>query len=274
MKNTQRLKLFLFVFILACGCMAHIKKQPGDIILPYTFAKDSFLIRVTNLATNARPSDIIHIVYYPDQSIKSGKDTEDMIEKYRTTLLGKNYIFVGIGHFGYFRPKRRRDFITPSVPMGSGYAGMSADYGQADSFYYFLKNTIIPLVEKDYAQYTIERSFIGHSLGGLFATYLLVNDDSLFTNLYALSPALWIDDYHVLNYESSKQEQLKRLKKNFWLSCGTAETINRIKAGVEKMQDSLELRKYPDIYYTVKMYSGESHNSSVKPALEDIFTKF
>lgn len=103
-----------FFFILAvavCGCMAYTKQQPGDIIVSYPFANDSVLVRVTNLATDMEPNDTINIVYYSDNSLKSGKQTEKMIEKYKTGLIQKKYVFVGIAHFGYFRPKRRRDFI-------------------------------------------------------------------------------------------------------------------------------------------------------------------
>ncbi|MEO5563827.1 MAG: alpha/beta hydrolase-fold protein, partial [Chitinophagaceae bacterium] len=94
------------------------------------------------------------------------------------------------------------------------------NYGQADTFYSFLRDHIIPLGEQKDAGQVIERSFIGHSLGGLFAAYLLARGDTLFTNLYALSPALWIDEYHILNYESKQQAKLRSLRKNIWVSCG------------------------------------------------------
>ena len=254
--------------------MVQTKKQPGDMIISYPFAKDSFLIRVTDLAENAKPQDTIHIVYYADESLKSGKQTEEMIEKYKERLLEKNYVFAGFAHFGYFRAKRRRDFIPPSVKTANGYIGKNADYGQADTFYYLLKNRIIPLVEERLSGHPIKRSFIGHSLGGLFATYLLVNDDSLFTDLYALSPSLWIDDYHILNYETPQRDNLMKKRKNYWISCGGSETFNKIRQSVGRMKDSLTIGKYPGIYYRVKVYDGETHNSAVAPTLEDIFKGF
>lgn len=268
------MKFFFIPIIVLCSCKVHTKKQPGDIIVPYPFANDSFLIRVTNLAENAKLQDTIHIVYYSDESLKSGKQTEKMIEKYKTGLLPKNYVFAGFAHFGYFRSKRRRDFISPSVKTATGYIGLNADYGQADTFYHLLKNKIIPVVEDKFSGHPVKRSFIGHSLGGLFATYLLVNNDSLFTNLYALSPSLWIDDYHILRYEHSKEDKLMKIKKDYWISCGSSEVINKIRQSVKRMEDTLAIRKYPGIYYRVKVYDKETHSSAVTPALDDIFKSF
>lgn len=226
------------------------------------------------MASTASKRDTIHIVYYADGSLKSGKQMQELIVQHSAALSKKNYVFVGVAHYGYFRPKRRRDFITPSVKTEAGYKGVSEDYGQADNFYSFLKNEIIPLAEKKYAGYTISRSFIGHSLGGLFAAYLFVNGDELFDNVYALSPSLWIDNYHILDYENEQQDKLRKLKKNVWISCGSSETFNRIKAGVDRIEDTLVKRQYPGINYTIKIYDGHSHNSSVAPTLNDIFNRF
>lgn len=268
------MRFFFIVLLVICGCVAHTARQPDDIVLPYPPANDSFLVRMHDLAANARASDTIHIVYYVDGSLKSGKQMEELIAKHKGDLLKKNYVFVGIAHFGYFRSKRRRDFISPSVKTEAGYAGVSDDYGQADNFYNFLRNTIVPLAEKKYSNRIVTRSFIGHSLGGLFASYLLVNGDSLFDNLYALSPSLWIDGYHILDYETLQQDRLSNLKKNVWISCGSNETLNHIKTGVRRIEDTLDTRKYPGIRYQVKVYDGETHNSSVAPALADIFKSF
>ena len=266
---------FIFILVISlCSCNVHTKKQPGDIIISYPVANDSFLIRSVNLAVNAGPQDTIHIVYYSDESLKSGKQTKKMIEKYRTGLLQKNYVFAGIAHFGYFRPKRRRDFISPSIKTTNGYIGRNADYGQADTFYHLLKNKIIPVIENEFSGHPIKRSFIGHSLGGLFATYLLVNNDSLFNDLYALSPSLWIDDYHILDYEYSQRDKLMKVRKNYWVSCGSSEVLNKIRSSVGKLGDTLVMRRYPGIYYRVKVYDSETHNSSVAPALDDIFRGF
>ena len=265
--------LYILV-VLALGCIVKPTMKPGDFIIQYPHASDSFLVRVTDLTGDAGLHDTINIVYYVDESLKSGKQTEIMIEKHRSSLLQKRYAFVGIAHFGYFRSKRRRDFISPSIKTEKGFVGRNGNYGQADTFYQLLKNRITPTVEEKFSGHPIRRSFIGHSLGGLFATYLLVSNDSLFEKLYALSPSLWIDDYHLLDYESLQKARLMNVRKDIWISCGSAETLNRIKGCVQRMEDTLKIRKYPGIRFSVKIYDGKTHNSSVGSALDEIFKRF
>jgi uncharacterized protein len=271
-------KLLLFsVFVLSLSvsaCIAPTNKQPGDSIISYPEANDSFLLRINDLSSDARPLDTIHFVYYSDGTLKSGKQMEAMQQRYKAKLLNKKYVFVGIAHFGNYRVKRRRDFISPSVKIGDHYEGSSSTYGQAARFYTFFKNKIIPAAEERFSGHPIQRSFVGHSLGGLFATYLLVREDSLFSNLYALSPSLWIDNYQILRYENEQKDKLDSLRKSFRISCGSRETVNRVKGGVVRFADTLRKRKYALINYEVKIYPGESHNSSVRPGLEDIFVRF
>jgi predicted alpha/beta superfamily hydrolase len=262
------------LLLLAVACVAPTKKLPGDVVVYYPFANDSFLVRITNLAIHAKPGDTVRFVYYADQSLKSGKVMGAMIEKYKHQLAQRNYVFTGIAHFGKFRPKRRRDFILPSVKTGTGFKGSDEDYGQSDSFYHFVTHKIIPLTESNFDSCIAVRSWIGHSLGGLFTFYILLNDDSVFTDLYALSPALWIDDYHALDYESLQQERLRNISKNIRISCGGNEILNKITTGVNRVKDSLDKRNYPGIRYTVKIYKGENHFSSLEPTLVDIFNGF
>lgn len=268
---TGSMSLCFILIIVVFSCKAPTKKQKGDIILNYSFANDSFLIRVTNVIYALKPSDTVHVVYYSDESLKSGKLIEKMISSNRDALLKKKYVFVGIAHFGFFRPKRRRDFISPSIKVEDGYKGRNPTYGQADSFYHFLKNYIIPAVEKRFSNVVIKRSFIGHSLGGLFATYLLINGDTLFNQLYALSPSLWIDNYHILAYENLQKGKIKNARKGIWISCGSFENLNKIVDGVHRIGDTLKVRNYPMIKYQIKVYAKKTHNSSVAPALDDIF---
>jgi predicted alpha/beta superfamily hydrolase len=263
----------LLIFSLILGaCTVNTQKRPGDIVLPYPVANDSFLVHITDLSGNAKAGDTIHFVYYPDESLKSGKHIEELIEVNTAQLQGKHFVFVGMAHYGQFRAKRRRDFIAPSVKTDKGYIGVSATYGQADTFFTFLKGTIIPLAETKYKSHPVQRSFIGHSLGGLFATYLFIHDDSLFHDLYALSPALWIDNYQILKKESEDKNRIMTYNKNIWISCGGNETINRIRRSVANIEDSLGKRNYPGIHYSVKIYDGENHNSSVMPAMKEIFS--
>ena len=88
---------------------------------------------------------------------------------------------------------RARD-LTPSnagenVYGGSGNAGIPQS-GGAPKFLRFLQNELIPYVESNYRTHPY-RILEGHSFGGLFSVYALMEKPELFDALIVQSPALW-----------------------------------------------------------------------------------
>lgn len=73
--------------------------------------------------------------------------------------------------------------------------GKGGKVGGASKFLQFLETEVVPLVEKNYRTQPY-RVFAGHSLGGLFAVYSLVERPDLFNAYIAASPVLdWDKDY-------------------------------------------------------------------------------
>jgi predicted alpha/beta superfamily hydrolase len=70
--------------------------------------------------------------------------------------------------------------------------------GGADKFLTSMKTEIVPFVDKNYKTNS-DRGIFGHSFGGLFAAYCLVNSDGYFTRFGISSPALWWDNEKLLN---------------------------------------------------------------------------
>ncbi|MEO1045664.1 MAG: alpha/beta hydrolase-fold protein [Pseudomonadota bacterium] len=87
-------------------------------------------------------------------------------------------IFVGI-----VSTNRARDY-TPSAVEGD------ANSGGAASFLAFLETELIPSIEQEY-QTSDHRILEGHSFGGLFGAYALMERPGLFDAYIILSPALW-----------------------------------------------------------------------------------
>ncbi len=63
-------------------------------------------------------------------------------------------------------------------------------YGGATSFQFFLKNNLIPRIEKQYRADSKRRIIFGQSLGGQFVLYTAQTDPSLFWGHIASNPAL------------------------------------------------------------------------------------
>ena len=88
---------------------------------------------------------------------------------------------------------RSRD-LTPSnagkdVYGGTGNAGIPQS-GGAPKFLQFIESELIPFVELNFRTHPY-RILEGHSLGGLFSTYVLMNKPELFDAFIVQSPALW-----------------------------------------------------------------------------------
>jgi len=87
---------------------------------------------------------------------------------------------------------RARD-LTPSNAGEDNYIGTKAGIpqsGGAPEFLEFLEKELIPFVESNFRTHPY-RLLEGHSFGGLFCTYTLMNKSELFNSFIVQAPALW-----------------------------------------------------------------------------------
>ncbi|WP_447640741.1 MULTISPECIES: alpha/beta hydrolase [Chitinophagaceae] len=100
---------------------------------------------------------------------------------------------------------RTRDLTpTPAISV-KGNATME-NSGKGEQFLQFLQNELIPQIEKQYSV-SNRRILIGHSFGGLAATYFFLKHPASFTDYIIIEPALWWDDSKLL---AQAQEALSR----------------------------------------------------------------
>ena len=79
-----------------------------------------------------------------------------------------------------------------------GLSKGSIKTGGASKFLEFIKTEVAQLVDKNYKTNN-DRGITGHSLGGLFTAYCLINSDGYFTRFGINSPSLWWDNEELLN---------------------------------------------------------------------------
>ncbi len=97
-------------------------------------------------------------------------------------------IVVGINN-----AERTRD-MTPTKPKaGFGGTPWTGPAGGADKFLSFIADELLPTIDHNYRTRPY-RVLIGHSLGGLFAVYALLNRPEVFQGYIIISPSLWWDD--------------------------------------------------------------------------------
>ncbi|WP_347925120.1 alpha/beta hydrolase-fold protein [Pontimicrobium sp. SW4] len=124
----------------------------------------------------------------------------------------KEYVIVGISYKHYPKYHRRVDY-TPSKDVKAEKSG------GAQKFVNILSDEVFPTIENKYRVKESSRTLFGHSLGGLFCSYLLTNNSSLFDNYVVSSPSVWWDNYFILKNLNSSFS-----KKAIFLSVGSNET--------------------------------------------------
>jgi len=101
-------------------------------------------------------------------------------------------VLVGISN----NKNRIRDLTTSTIKTKYGMP-FSEKNGEAYNFIKFIEKELIPFIEKKYPV-TNFRTLIGHSYGGLFTIYTLINHPHLFANYLAIDPSLDWDNQKLL----------------------------------------------------------------------------
>ncbi|MFA6979494.1 MAG: alpha/beta hydrolase-fold protein [Ignavibacteriaceae bacterium] len=155
---------------------------------------------------------------------------------------------------------RNRDFLPEKVFNIPGSGG-------ADNFIGFLKEELIPYVDKKYRTQP-HRILVGHSLCGMFCFYSMLKQPELFNALIAISPWVIAADNFLLPYTTSSLSKYKSLNKSVYFTAGSKEEENLLTTLEEY---KIILRKFApdDLIWEYKIMEDEDHGSQVFMAIYD-----
>ena len=115
---------------------------------------------------------------------------------------------------------RTRD-MTPTKPTtGFGGTPWTGSAGGADKFLSFIADELLPTVDRNYRTRPY-RVLIGHSLGGLFAVYALLNRPEVFNGYLIISPSLWWDDQALVKAAPPFFAAHKDLRADLYMTMGS-----------------------------------------------------
>lgn len=153
---------------------------------------------------------------------------------------------------------RDRDF-TPTHTYG--------ETGGADRFLAYLRDELLPYMQKHYPLKSSGHTLYGGSLSGLMAVYAFLKEPKLFSSYIAVDPSLWWDNFWPVQYAAKRFATFGTLRNTLWLAGREGSAFKYM--GVEKM-DSLLSRNAPTgLVWQRRLYDNETHYSTQFKGLWD-----
>lgn len=271
MKSSCKLSLTL-VFTLFLSTIIGAQSDGKDIVIGQSFSLNSEVLN------EERPYQI----YLPDDYDKNGAPVSVL------------YLLDGDGHFHHttgivsFLKRqgripnfmvvsipntndRTRD-LTPTIKLDMEAKKNFATAGGADNMLSFIKNELIPHIDKTYntSPYKI---LTGHSFGGIFAVHTFIKEPELFDAYISISPSMWWDNQNLVAEAESFLAEKPELENFFYMTMGN-EGGNML-GGAMKLAALFEETEIPGFNWDFKLMEEETHGSiphrSTYYGLEAIF---
>ncbi|TSA47408.1 MAG: alpha/beta hydrolase [Chloroflexi bacterium] len=254
------------------------KNYQISIALPYTYVDDSIKIGPFEKSLTAWP-----VVYVLDSNWFFGMIT-DMVRVMpwcggRTT----DAIIVGVGYpeeeslretWRKVVALRTHD-LTPmqsetSEKYNSEWVKLEVKTGGGSEFFKFIKQELIPLIDREYRTDPAKRILAGHSHGGLFTVFAMFQEPGLFSSYIASSPSLNFAEKFMFTIESEYAIKHKRLPAQIYLSAGELEegTEDTTLTDMYRFAALLESRKYKGFSLTKQVFLDNNHCEVTAPAFQ------
>jgi len=183
-----------------------------------------------------------------------------------------NAILVGIGYkdFMLMDSLRNRDYTFPKASPQDSFPIS----GGAFNFLFFIKNEIIPYIDKAYRTETNNRTLVGHSLGAYFTLFVLMqeilNTDHTFKNYVAASPSLHYGNKFLMDQWKQSVVYDNSIQQNLWLTCGAKEDIEDSTGteGIDNFNSFVQIldsSKYKNVAVKVEIYPAFGHMETAVP---------
>ena len=170
-------------------------------------------------------------------------------------------LVVGIAYdtdYKNFYSLRSRD-LTPVRDDNVRMGGHRNDpTGGAPQFSDFLEFELIPHIESSYRVKKGDRGIYGHSYGGLYGSYAVVDKPHLFNRYLLLGPSLWFKDKIIVNELPGKTPTYNQPTR---LYMGSGELDLRIQEFQEEFVAILREKNLPNLSIKSEVMDNETHRT-------------
>ena len=139
--------------------------------------------------------------------------------------------------------------------------------GGGGSFLDFIKHELIPVIEQDFQADPRKRILAGHSLGGVFTAFALLEEPGLFDTYIIGSPSLAFGDRFIFKREELFARRRKKLaaKVHLWIGDREETLDDPAVSDVIRFGAILEGRKYKGLTLVKQIFADLQHNEVIAP---------
>ncbi|REH56597.1 putative alpha/beta superfamily hydrolase [Tenacibaculum gallaicum] len=252
---TKRSLLFLSLIFFFISCT--------DEDLPSNIKQESFTLKsdstgfkyVVNIGSlkEVELTKNYHVIYLLD-----GDDYYNECMQVLSSENREDIIIVSIGYDG--SNERGTDY---SYPYDRDFDG---DSGGAKKFIDFLNLELLPKIEENYQISSLTKTIYGHSLGGYFALYVMLQEEqeNTFDKAIIVSPNLMWYNSFIFDLEEEAKELNLLDGKAFYMAMGDLEGVG-MNASFDAMVKQLKLSNHNDFNFNYeKLYDTSHRNSPVQ----------
>ena len=148
--------------------------------------------------------------------------------------------------------------IDRSKDLTPTHVSDNATSGGGEKFLALFRDELIPYINKTYPAGG-DNILFGHSLGGLFVTYVLLNQPQVFKSYIAADPSYWWDKSYLLAEATKKLPLLTSQKKSLFISGREGQGMREM--SINPMDTVFQKYAPSGVAWKVTAYANETHGT-------------
>jgi len=123
-----------------------------------------------------------------------------------------------------------------------------------------MREELFPFVDARYRTRPDDRTVYGHSFGGLFAHYALLEQPGLFQRFVSISPSIWYADRYLIRKEKQVAASGRRLNAVLYTAVGEKESDYFV-SDWKELTAKLASRSHAGLLMKSEVLTNENHRS-------------